>query len=336
MKILQILNPSGPIPAKTIGGKERIVQYLIDGLVEEGHDVTLLGHDDSKPSEGVKFEGIGTYETQEEAQRKVWKHLLKNNYDVIHNHGRLLYFLPVIWSKVRKVHTFHMGELGITPLKRFISLAPKNFAFAPCGNWIKETYQNIGGKWTTINNGIPADMYCYKQNDPFDLPLVVISRMTATKGIAEAIKIAMAANKGLIIAGEIGDEVHEREWFEDKILKYCDGDKIKFIGPVDDGQKQKLLTNASALLLPVQTSEAFNTTMIEANACGCPVISFNKYCFPEFVENGINGFLGETLADLVDSVNKIHLIDRTKCRQVFENKYTSRTMVQNYLKLYTS
>jgi glycosyltransferase involved in cell wall biosynthesis len=336
VRILQIVNPAIALPAETVGGTERIVQYLIEELVKQGHEVTFMGHNDSALPAGVKLIKIGTYLDRENTVKTIWRHLLTHKYDVVHNHGRLMYFLPIIWSKTKKVHTFHMGDLDGQGLKKIIKMRPHNMVFTPCGNWITEKYKSWGSQWQTVNNGLPKDKYFRMSKVDADAPLILMSRIGATKGVSEAINIAQLTGKKLVIAGKVGDYPHEIEWFETQIKPRCDGEQIKFIGTVNDEQKQTLLSTALALLIPVHNSEAFNTTMIEANACGCPVISYNRYCFPEFITNGVNGFLGENEADLAQAVGKLSQIDRAKCREVFECKYTAKVMTDNYLKLYSS
>lgn len=337
MKILQIVNPVIPFPAVTVGGKERIVQYLIDELIARGHQVTLMGHDDSVVQPGVNFIPIGTYLDQKRTNQKIWKHLLVNKYDVIHNHGRLIYFLPKVWSGTRKIHTFHMAELESKSFRRFLALRAKKMIFCPCAKWIKDKSAHLKGHWEFVQNGLPANLYRFHNREiPLDAPLVIIARIGLSKGILEAIQIAKKSKRKLIIAGKIGDYPHEIEWFNNNLRDLCDGEKISFIGPVDDQQKETLLNSALALLIPTLDSEAFNTTMIEANACGCPVISYNRFCFNEFIEHGINGFKGNTVDELADSINQLHLIDRAKCREIFEQKYTAAIMATNYLKLYVN
>ncbi len=337
MKILQIVNPVVPFPPETVGGTERVVQGLIDELMKQGHEVTLMGHNESKVPDGVKLVGIGTYLDREKTLTTIWKHLLFNKYDVIHNHGRLLYVLPQIWSSTRKVHTFHMADLATKAFHRFLSFKARNFTFAPCARWIQRKHEHLGGNWSFVNNGIAKELYLYNPefNDT-NGALVIICRMSPGKGITDAIEIARATDKKLIIAGRIGDYPHEQEWFAEHIAKNCDGTQIKFVGPVNDRQKQEILEKAAGLLMLSTDSEAFNLTMIEANACGCPVISYNRYFPPDFIKNGINGFIGDTQNDLIAAVNKLNTIDRTKCRQDFEENYTSKIMTDNYLRLYNS
>lgn len=334
MKILQIVNPSIPFPAVTIGGTERIVTYLYEELLDLGHEITIMAHSDSKFDSRVNFIPIGRYNENLKNLWKIWSHLFLNKYDVIHNHGRLAYLLPYLWKKAKVVHTFHMGELEEDNLIKFLKLKPTNLTFAPCGEWIQKRYEHVGGNWHFVNNGIPIDKYSYnKATISSDSPLVIVSRIGPGKGIDEAIEISKRANKKLIIAGKVGDYPHEIEWFEKNILPNCN-EQIKFIGIVDDQEKNVIFNNSAGVLLPTRDSEAFNTVMIEANACGCPIVSYNKYCFPEFIDEGINGYTGKTKDDLVNIVKYIHQIDRLSCRQNFESSYTSRIMTTKYLHLY--
>lgn len=335
MKIAIIVNPVIPFPPQTIGGTERIVQYLIDELLQQGHEITLLAHNDSKVPNGVKFIPIGTYLDQKYTFVKVWKHLILNNYDVIHNHGRLIYFLPIAWSSVRKVHTFHMAEIRSNSFLNFFKLKPQNIILVPCAKWIQINHQDLIGNWQYVNHGLPIDKYKLESNIINEQsPLIIICRIGYGKGVLDAIAIAKKANRNLIIAGKGGDNPHEIEWFENVFLKQCDGEQIRYIGSIDDKQKQYLLSKSLGLLMLSIDLEAFNLTMLEANACGCPVLSYNRYFPPDFIKEGINGYIGNTQSELVEKTALLHQIDRQKCRQEFEDNYTAKFMTNNYLKLY--
>ena len=338
MRILQIANPSVSIPPSTVGGVERIVHALIVELQRHGHEVTLMAEDGSRPPDGVEFHGIGTYWKQERTNRLVWEHILKHGarYDVIHNHGRLKFFLPRIWGRAAKVHTFHIGELLVPNVKQFVSLRPRNFAFAPCGNWIGEKFSHIGGRWTTINNGIPASLYRPGYEVAADAPLLIVARMAPAKGISAAISVARKSNRKLLIAGRVGDQPHEKEWFRDHVERFCDGEQIKFVGPVTDRDKQDLMAGAAAVLLPIQASEAFNVVMIEALACATPVIGYDLYCIPELVRDGYNGFLARDEDDMVAKVGRLGEIDRRNCRADFEARFSAKVMTRRYVDLYRS
>ncbi|WP_316796701.1 glycosyltransferase [Pedobacter agri] len=320
-----------------MGGTERIVQYLIEELVLDGHEVTLMAHNDSIVQKEVTFIPIGTYLDQKNTIRLIWSHLLLNKYDVIHNHGRLIHFLPTIWSNTKKIHTFHMAELLTRSFLSFLKMRPVNLTLSPCGKWIEEKFKYLSADWKYVNNGLPIDKYDFTTNPDFNseiAPLTIICRIGPGKGIQDAIDIATKTGKKLVIAGKIGDYPHEIKWFNDNVGIHCDNDKIKFIGEINDVEKNTLLNNSLALIIPTKDSEAFNTTMIEANACGCPVISYNKYCFPEFIKQGVNGFTADNKSDLIDKINLLKNIDRRACREIFEKYYTAKIMTENYLKIY--
>lgn len=337
MKILQIVNPVIPFPANTVGGTERVVQYLIEELLLQGHDITLMGHSESIVPKGVKLIAIGTFHDQKNTVKIIWKHLLTNNYDVIHNHGRLIYFLPKIWSSVKKIHTLHLADLGEKTFKRFFKLKPKNLTICACAEWIEKKYEGYPGTWKYVNNGIPKTLYKNEQSLVSNTnTLIIIARMCDGKGISEAINLAKLSNKNLIIAGKIGDNENEIAWFNKNILIHCDGMQIKFIGPVNDKQKQELLNSALGLLMLSQESEAFNLTMLEANASGCPVLTYDRYFSSVFIKNGINGFKTNNEKNLISKVNILNTIDRNSCRTDFEKNYTSEIMTNNYLKIYNS
>ncbi|UKT64387.1 glycosyltransferase [Pedobacter mucosus] len=335
MKIVIIVNPVIPFPPQTVGGTERIAQYLIEELVKKGHEITLLGHDDSIVPTKVKFVGIGSYNDQKNTAKKVWFHLLSNKYDVIHNHGRLIYFLPRIWSSTRKVHTFHIAEILSNSFLNFFKLKPRKLILAPCARWIQIKHEGLPGDWQFVNNGIPKTKYYLGREVITEhSPLIIICRIGFGKGVLDAIEIAKRANKNLLIAGKGGDNPHEIEWFENVFLKQCDGKQIQYVGPINDMKKQELLTKSIGLLMLSIDLEAFNLTMLEANACGCPVISYNRYFPPDFIKPGVNGYIGNDREEIVEKVALLDKIDRKKCRLEFEANYTSAIMVNNYLKLY--
>lgn len=336
MNILQIVNPAVPIPPKTMGGAERVVHALIVELASRGHSVTLLGEDTSSPPPGVEFHGIGTYRHQDDTVRTVWRHLARHGrrYQAIHNHGRLLFHVPRIWGRAAKVHTFHFGDLQVPQVRRFLSLRPRNFTFTPCGAWIAAKYGHLGGRWNPVHNGLPAEQYRATSEVAPDAPLVSIGRMDPRKGAPQAIEVARRTRRRLVIAGVIGDEPHEKQWFEDHVLRHCDGEQIRFAGPVDDRQKEVLLQGAAALVLPIQGSEAFTVVMIEALACGCPILGFDQYCIPEVVRNGYNGFLSRDLDEMTSQVARLVEIDRRDCRRDFEERFTASVMASRYLELY--
>jgi len=337
VRILHIVNPATPIPPVTMGGLERIVHSLIVELQALGHEITLLAEDTSQPPEGVQFHGIGTYWHKDHAVAAVWKYLLLHGhrYDAIHNHGRLLFHLPSVWSRTSKVHTFYFGELQVPQVQRFVSLRPRNFVFAPCGDWIAEKYRGLGGSWTSVHSGLSEELYTANYDVPSDAPLVSLGRMDPRKGAPQAIEVARKTGRKLVIAGVIGDQPHEKAWFETQVLRHCDGDQIRFIGSVNDREKQELLGSAAALLLPIQGSEAFTVVMIEALACGCPVVGYNQYCIPELVRDGYNGFLANDVDDMAQHIHRLGEIDRRNCRRDFEERFSARVMAAKFVDLYT-
>ena len=242
--------------------------------------------------------------------------------------------MPRVWGRAAKVHTFHFGELQVPQVRRFLSLQPRNFVFAPCGAWIARKYSGLGGAWTSVPNGLPTDLYVPRFDVSSDAPLVSLGRMDPRKGAPQAIEVARRTGRRLIIAGVIGDQPHEKEWFEQHVRRHCDGKQIQFVGPVTDGEKQELLGSAAAVLLPIQGSEAFTVVMIEALACGCPVIGFDQYCIPELVTDGYNGFLAADLDEMVLKVQRLGEIDRRNCRRDFEERFSSGIMAAKYVDLY--
>jgi len=336
MNILQIVNPVMPIPPKAAGGIERIVYALCMELLQLGHHVTLLAQDDSKLPSDIRFHPIGRYAEYQKTLKAVWKFMVQEgkSYDVIHNHGRLIYFLPRLWGHAAKVETFHGGELVVQNLKRWASLHPTHFTYVPCGDWITQKFGSLGGRWKTVHNGLPKDLYTANMTLADDAPLLIMARLGPAKGFSAAIRIARATGRRLWIAGRIGDYPHEKKWFEESVLKHCDGQQISYIGEIDDVQKQKFISQSAAVLLPVEASEAFTVVMIEALACGTPVVGYNRYCLPELIQEGYNGFLANDEADMIEKVKRLPELNRRNCRKDFEERFTSRRMAEDYVRIY--
>ena len=167
-----------------------------------------------------------------------------------------------------------------------------------------------------------------------DAPLVFLGRIQQEKGTAIAIQIAKATNKKLIIAGNIPNEGMHQRYFDEQVKPHIDQDRISYIGPVNNIQKNELLRNALAFLMPVTWDEPFGIVMAEALACGTPVIGFNRGAIPEVVSNGINGFVCSTNDEMIMAVNNIQQISRHKCREIAETKFSAHVLASQYEQLY--
>jgi len=178
------------------------------------------------------------------------------------------------------------------------------------------------------------DDYQFNAEVDADAPLVFLGRIQQEKGTAIAIEIALKTNKKLIIAGNVPNEQIHQLYFNEQVKPFIDQEQIKYIGPVNNVQKNELLRNACAMLMPVTWDEPFGIVMAEALACGTPVIGFNRGAVPEVVTNGSTGFICNTTNEMMEAVNNIPSLSRSDCRQVAEEKFSSTVMAKQYEQLY--
>ncbi len=179
-----------------------------------------------------------------------------------------------------------------------------------------------------IPNGVPLDAYTFRPTVAPDAPLVFLGRVEEIKGPHLAIEVARRAARRLIIAGNIPDE--KRNWVETHVMPHVDGDRVRYIGPVDDKQKNALLGNAAAFLMPILWEEPFGIVMAEAMACGTPVIGLSRGAVPEVVEHGVTGFVEPDIDGLVAAVDRLPSLNRSACRARVQALYSDEAVVAAY------
>ncbi len=339
MKILLVMDPGIPIPVTGYGGHERLVEMFAKEYRDLGHEVHLLITTGSTV-EGCTVHGFGekgfpqTKKQRMSALLKGWKFLWKNrnNYDLIHNFGRLFYLLPVLNSRVNKIMTY--GRIVSGRNIRYINKLPnKNIVFTAPSNWCVST-GNTAGRWETIYNAIDFSKYTFQKSVAADAPLIFLSRIEELKGAHEAIEIALATNNKLILAGNISQLKHEQEYFKNSIEPFIDGDRIQYVGTLDDEGKNKYLGQAKAMLFPARTAEAFGMVMAESMACGTPVLAYNLAAMPEVVTDGTTGFITEDKEEMKNAVSRIDNISREACYQNAFNSFDVKIIAQQYLSLF--
>lgn len=190
------------------------------------------------------------------------------------------------------------------------------------------------GHWSLIPNGVKLDTYRFQQTIAPDAPLVFLGRIEEIKGPHLAIEIARRAGRRLVIAGNIPDD--KRAWAEAHVLTHVDGELVRYVGPVNDAQKSELLGKASALLMPILWEEPFGIVMIEAMACGTPVLGLNRGAAPEVIETGVTGFVTEDVDSAVVKVGRLGELDRAACRARVEALYSDVAVVGAYEALYAA
>ena len=188
------------------------------------------------------------------------------------------------------------------------------------------------GRWHHVPNGVPLHTYLFRAEIPHDAPLVFLGRIEEIKGPHLAIEVARRTGSKLILAGNVPNE--HRSWFEAHVAPHVDGEFIRYVGPVDDAQKNALLGQARALLMPILWQEPFGIVMAEALACGTPVIGLRRGSVPEVIESGISGFVVDTVDEMIAATHRVEEISRAACRQRVEQCYSENAVTDKYLTLY--
>lgn len=330
MKVAILAPISWRVPPRHYGPWERVVSLLTEGLVERGLDVTLFATADSITK--AKLVGIcpRPYSEDPSLDVKVWEclHISEvferaEEFDLIHNHFD---FLPLSYSKLIKtpvVTTIHgfSSERIVPVYKKYnghvhyvsISNADRN----PDLNYV-----------ATVYHGIPLEEFTFReQKDDY---LLFFGRIHHEKGTFEAIQIAKRAGCRLIIAGIIQDQ----KYFNEKVAPYIDGDRIKYIGSVGPDERDEVLGKARALLHIINFNEPFGLSLIEAMACGTPVIARPRGSIPEIIKNGETGFIIESIDEAVQALEKIDTLDKRKLRQHVRENFSVEKMVDGYINVY--
>jgi glycosyltransferase involved in cell wall biosynthesis len=339
LRIAQISPLFESVPPRAYGGTERVVSWLTEELVREGHEVTLFASGDSTTAARLLAQCDRALWQDPSSMETLAHHVLEmervfrraDEFDVLHFHTDFLHFPLLRHCEVPAVTTLH-GALNATdhgPLFRaypevdLVSISDsqrKNVAFA-----------NFRA---TVHHGAPLGLH------PFvDGPgsyLAFLGRASPQKGLDRAIRIALAAKQPLKIAARICPE--ERGYFAEVIAPLLReaGPLVELVGEVGGEDKDRFLAGARALLFPIDWEEPFGLVMIEAFATGTPVIAWRHGSVPEVVEHGRTGFIVDDLDGAVAAVRAVDTIDRRACRAAFELRFTSKRMARDYLDVYHS
>ena len=337
MKILIIMDPGILIPVTGYGGHERLVEMFAKEYRNLGHEVHLLVTNGSKvPGCVVHSLGNEGFPQPKNVRKKtlftawkfLWKH--RNEFDMIHNFGRLFYLLPLLNNSVKKIMTYGREITGGN-INKLLKLPHKNLVFTGCSQNLIDR-SGARGKWKAIYNSIEFDKYSLTQNLPVDAPLIFLGRIEKIKGCHTAITVARETNSKLIIAGNISPLAEEQIYFNEQIKPQIDGKNIIYIGEINDAQKNEWLGKSKALLMPIEWNEPFGIVMIEAMACGTPVIAFNRGSVSEVISENITGYKVKNKSEMINAVNKIHILNRAICRNEAMSKFDVKMIAVQYLK----
>lgn len=335
MKIAIVVNPLIPVPPEKYGGIERIVFMLIQELKFNGHDITLFAHSQSQAGCNlIPYTEAPYYGLLDIIRINILTSKISfNNFDLVHTFGRMSNIALLMLSKIPKIVSYQLPPT-ISQLKRAVKLSRNNsLYFTACSNFIANQI-SLYGNVTTIYNGVNTLNYDFNNNVSEDAPLVFLGRIQKEKGTHIAIEVAKRTDRKLIIAGNIPLENIHQHYFNEMVKPCIDDNQIIYIGAVNDEQKNDLLGNAFAFLMPVTWGEPFGIVMAEALACGTPVIGFRQGAIPEIVIDGVNGFVCNNTDEMIDAVNRIELIDRSACRKIAEEKFSSTVLGRQYEQLY--
>lgn len=338
MKILIVMDPGILIPVKGYGGIERIIEMLAKQYLSLGNEVHLLVtsgsmvkgctvHDFGK--EGFPPDKRDAMRAIPVAWKFLWQH--RNDFDLVHNFGRLLYLLPILNHRVKKIMSYQREITGRNV--RLIQMLPnKNIFFTGCSQNLVNRAQPVG-EWDAIYNGCDFAGYQLQKKIAKDAPLIFLGRIEKIKGCHIAIRVAKATGNQLIIAGNISSLPEEKAYYENEIAPQVDGEQICYVGQVNDTQKNDLLGKAKALLFPIEWEEPFGIVMVESMACGTPVIAFNRGSVNEVIEEGLTGFKIDTEAQMIEAVKNVGNINRVQCRQKAMQRFDAAVIAMQYLHL---
>jgi glycosyltransferase involved in cell wall biosynthesis len=335
LRIAITADPELAVPPSHYGGIERIIHFLAEGLSRRGHEVVLFAHRDSKVScELVPYPGAASTSRSDGVRNAatIARRIIGGRFDLIHSFGRLAYLTPLCWHPIRKIMSY---QRVITPasIVRARRLFGASIEFTAISRQMIEPVDSLA-PWHVVYNGVAIDAYRFCPTVAVDAPLVFLGRIEHLKGVHLAIEAARGAGRRLVIAGNIAPE--HQSYFDNCVRPFIDGDRVAYIGPVDDRQKNALLGSAAALLMPVLWDEPFGIVMAEALACGTPVVGYRRGAVPEVVIDGVTGFVVADVQAMIGALHRLGSIDRNACRADAEARFTDRVIVDAYESLYRS
>ena len=335
MRIAQVAPLSESVPPKQYGGTERIVSYLTEELVCQGHDVTLFASGDSVTRARLVAPCRRSLRRSDGCIDRMAHHVLMleqvsqraHEFDVVHYHIDYLHFPLSRRALIPHVTTLH-GRLDIPDLvplyEQFRDMPVLSISNAqrkplPWVNW-----------QATIYHGLPEDLFRFRPKP--GSYLAFLGRISPEKRVDRAIEIAKRAGIPLKVAAKV-DPV-DKDYFERAVEPLLRSAVVEYVGEISDEEKDQFLGNAYALLFPIDWPEPFGLVMIEAMACGTPVIAYDGGAVSEVIEEGRTGFIVKEVEGATEAVRRVPELSRVRCREVFEMRFTAARMASNYLQVY--
>ncbi|KAH8901694.1 glycosyl transferase family protein [Thozetella sp. PMI_491] len=336
MRIALVAPLNEAVPPALYGGTERVVAYLADALVEAGHEVTLFASGDSKTSAKLEAPWPSALRLDPNISDRTALHMLlleevrrrADEFDILHFHLEYYPFSLFTRQPVPFLTTMH-GRLNLPELHRIfdsfrdvpvVSISDNQRQLMPQANWV-----------STVYHGLPQ---CLLEPIPSANPsyLAFLGRISPEKRVDRAIRIAGAAGLKIKIAAKIDSA--DKTYYEEEIRHLFTLPHVEYVGEISEAEKAEFLCNAQALLFPIDWPEPFGLVMIEAMACGTPVIAFNRGSTSEVIEDGVSGFIVEDEEASISAVGRLGHLSRERVRQAFEDRFLSKVMAQRYVDIY--
>lgn len=335
MKIAQVAPLYESVPPKLYGGTERVVSFLTEELVRQGHEVTLFASGDSITKASLASVVPEALRLRENCEDMMAPHFVQflelesraTEFDIIHFHTDYLGFPFTAHLGTPYLTTLH-GKLNIPELRPLykkysdqpvVCISQHQRIPLPEANFIGKVY-----------HGIPEDLF-HPVNASREY-FAFLGRISPEKRCDRAIEMAIATNTPLKIAAKV--DKADKDYFHQVIRPLLNHPLVSFIGEINEHEKQEFLGNAKALLFPIDWPEPFGLVMIEAMACGTPVIAWNQGSVPEIITHGKTGFIVNDMPEAIEAVSKINSINRKTVRRIFEERFTAKRMAQDYLEMY--
>lgn len=333
MRLLITVDPEIPVPPLHYGGIERIVDVLVRGLSACGHTIGLISHPGSTVRVNHHFPWPGATSSRNiDTLRNIMMlrfAVRQFQPDLVHSFSRIFYLLSSLRTSLPKVMSFQRH-----PSRRTVrwgdTLSKGTLYFTGCSDYICALGRTAGGEWTTIHNFVELEKYTFRPQVLADAPLVFLSRIEPIKGAHTAIAVAHRTGRRLLIAGNHNND----SYWHQTIVPHLGKDGVEYIGPVDDVQKNQLLGQAAAMIVPIEWEEPFGIVFAEALACGTPIISCPRGALPEIVRQGIDGFLVNNSDEACTAIQNLGQLDRRTCRQRAEAHFSASVIVKRYEQLY--